>query len=1462
MADFSSLKPSSTANPLEKYMYTPRITTVDYYVLGDEETQQDACIQITNKEIFKGDRPEANGIYDPHMGTTDIKWECRTCGNKKNVCPGHPGELKLRYPVKSPVFREEIFKWLKILCFKCGRLLTTTVLSGLQSRMLNEYVRLCSKKVKHCPHDDCKAIRYVVVKDKDRAFTFNIETEISQNEVLKQELYNHEIRAIFARVSEETVRRVAPTPDAHPMKLIVSSLRVPPNTIRPDIRRIGGSSNRSNNSDITAFIKNIVEINEKLPQILPPKKDIDMNLKNQFNLLELLYSDMVKGSTKASTIRMTTNTNKTPTSLADRHKNKTGRVRGNLMGKRVFFAARSVITGDNYLRVDEVGVPLNVAKALQIPEIVNPTNHNRLMLYFKNAKAIYPGCSGIKKRGSDLFYAIDYFDKNYVLQDGDTVYRDLVDGDNVLMNRPPSLLFSSISGHRVRVLEKGLTFRINVSACKFYNADFDGDAMTMLVAQNIQSRIEIERMSWVGNWFVSYQNHAPMCGAVQDALLGISLLTQSNVRIDKYHGMQLLGHIDPVSRRYDFSKPNFTGREVVSMFLPEVNYPEKKAKMYMPQYADFINYKPDEIKVKITRGKIESGILDSNSVGQGKIGSLYHVIKSEFGAEEALLSIFNTHQAIGRYLMHRGFTIGIRDIHISQETTDKIKDAIAQNLANATDMIEQLNRRKLIAPYGISLSEFFEEQQLKILEEGDAFVRLIFKEIQLEKNNLAWIIFIGSKGKINNFVSINAAIGSQTVYGRRMPRNYGNGRTSPYFLRYDLDPRSLGYVENSFREGIDPSIYPFAVAESRLGSVNNQLSTPVTGAQNRLNVKNLETIMISIMRMAVKKRNVVQLLYSENGVDPRRTELVKFRTVTISDEEFKTSYHAKAGMFDATFDAAAVQKELDAEFEQLAADRQVYREVFFQVESSNLGVFIFKDDMQLPVNPFRIIENTLQNNAEKIALFSKEEQMLDPIRSIHKVKELCASLGYAYFNHIQEERKMVIPEYIQTTLMLLRIAIRSYFCTANLVRKGVNNRLLDLIIQKVKFTLKNALIDYGTAVGIIAAQCLSEPLTQYALNSKNRTGGGGGSKSTTIERTTEILGARPTKNMKNPSMIIMTKPEFEQNKAKVQEIANYIEMMEFQRFVSVSQIFYETYGEPVHPKYAHERELIATFQKCNMGLQCPPLSKWCLRFELNKEELITNSMKLETIVIMLRLKFPKTFVVYSPEKKAKIVMRMYLATSMLKPNMGYDLAYVRGVMSKVLGTVIRGVRGIINTSVYQMVKSFREPDGSIKSAQVYAIQTTGTNLEEVLENPYVDPYRTQTDSIKEFEEVYGIDATRNKIISELARIMNSDDVVRMHSTIFADEMTFSGTVTSILKTGLGIREKNNVSLRASFQAPNMVLHDAAAEHIRERNIDGISGPFLFGQTPRLGTTFSDVSINAKFVEDYHTNLHRNIEDEL
>jgi len=326
----------------EDFTYYSEINKVDFYVLGSEENLVDSVVNVTNKELFKGEIPISKGCYDAAMGTTSYHYRCSTCLQTKGLDSGHSGSIDVKYPVKNPLFRDSILRWLKIICFKCGRLIVNKDINVSSARLLIEYVKL-AKSIDVCPYEDCSEPHPTVLKDKFEQAKFTI--EYKNQKTRKEELFNHQIRDILNRIYNETVLKLQKPLKSHPKNFILDIIRVAPNTIRPDIRRAGGI--RSNNNDITAFTKKIVEINEFLPNEIPKTNEISKELREMYFNLDMAYYELVKGTPATNNqVRMvaTTSTNKTPSSIASRIPRKTGRIRKNLMGKRTRYMMRSVLT--------------------------------------------------------------------------------------------------------------------------------------------------------------------------------------------------------------------------------------------------------------------------------------------------------------------------------------------------------------------------------------------------------------------------------------------------------------------------------------------------------------------------------------------------------------------------------------------------------------------------------------------------------------------------------------------------------------------------------------------------------------------------------------------------------------------------------------------------------------------------------------------------------------------------------------------------------------------------------------------------------------------------------------------------------------------------------------------------------------------------------------------------------------
>jgi len=256
--------------------------------------------------------------------------------------------------------------------------------------------------------------------------------------------------------------------------------------------------------------------------------------------------------------------------------------------------------------------------------------------------------------------------------------------------------------------------------------------------------------------------------------------------------------------------------------------------------------------------------------------------------------------------------------------------------------------------------------------------------------------------------------------------------------------------------------------------------------------------------------------------------------VLSSDKDFAADYHTGLDAVPKQFRNPGIKKLLDAEFKQLEVDRKKYRDVHMQIEAHNPKDYIMDNSKQLPVNVFRIIDDVVYNYQSMVDELPAKDRILDPKYAIEMVKETCDDLAYVFMNKLQRKLRRRIPDHLRASTEMLVINLRSYLCTSYLFKKDVINHLLDIILQRVVLTFKKSLAEYGSAVGILAAQCVSEPMTQFVLDSKHRAGGSGGTKTNAIVRMQEVLGAKPTENMKNPSMKIMVKPEYENDRLKVQ----------------------------------------------------------------------------------------------------------------------------------------------------------------------------------------------------------------------------------------------------------------------------------------------------------------------------------------
>ena len=359
-------------------------------------------------------------------------------------------------------------------------------------------------------------------------------TTISQGDY---KLTASEIRERLERINDEDIFVLGINPEvARPEWLVLTVLPVPPVTVRPSITLDTGERSED---DLTHKLVDILRINQRLVENMEAGAP-QLIVEDLWDLLQ--YHVTTYFDNEASGVPPSKHRSGRPLkTLTQRLKGKEGRFRSNLSGKRVNFSARTVISPDPNISINEVGVPEMIAKEVTVPAYVNDWNIDEIKTYIENGPNVHPGANYMISESGNR-RKINEDTKEYILENlkpGDVVERHLKDGDMVLFNRQPSLHRMSMMAHEVRVLPYK-TFRLNLCVCPPYNADFDGDEMNMHVFQTDESRAEAKSLMRVQEHILSPRFGGPIIGAIHDHISGAYLLTRKSMKFTEEQALQII----------------------------------------------------------------------------------------------------------------------------------------------------------------------------------------------------------------------------------------------------------------------------------------------------------------------------------------------------------------------------------------------------------------------------------------------------------------------------------------------------------------------------------------------------------------------------------------------------------------------------------------------------------------------------------------------------------------------------------------------------------------------------------------------------------------------------------------------------------------------------------------------------------------------------------------------------------
>ncbi|MGQ9460174.1 MAG: DNA-directed RNA polymerase subunit A' [Candidatus Bathyarchaeaceae archaeon] len=870
------------------------INELYFGIISPADIRRLSVAEIQTADTYDEDgAPITSGLMDGRLGTLEPRQRCKTCGNTAIRCPGHFGHIELAVPIIHIEFTKIIHDLLGATCRNCGRILLSPsriakIKDGIRrARKLmgivpNELYKKVLKeaKKKECPH--CGAPQYKIEFAKPTAF-YEILEEGAQR------LTSSMARERLERITDDDLELFGFNPEtARPEWMVLQVLPVPPVYVRPSITLESGIRSED---DLTHKLVDIIRINQRL------KENMEAGAPTLIiqDLSELLqYHVTTYFNNEASGIPPARHrSGRALKTLSQRLKGKEGRFRSNLSGKRVDFSARTVISPDPNLDISEVGVPLDVAMRLSMPEKVTAWNLDEMRKLVVNGPEKYPGALYVVRPDGKrvrLEFVVDREKVAEALEPGFIIERHLKDGDIAIFNRQPSLHRMSIMAHYVRVLPHK-TFRLHLCVCPPYNADFDGDEMNLHVPQSEEAQTEARLLMQVQDQILSPRFGGPIIGAIRDFITAAYLFTRKSTLLTKEEVCRLLvaaNYTGPLPEpEVKEPKPLWTGKQIFSLFLPkDLNY-VLKATICRGCTNCLREGCPYDAYVVIKDGVLKCGVIDRRSIGAEQSESLLHRIIKDYGSQAGRHFLNSICQLLKLFITTRGFTFSFDELELSQDAQKKIEKTIEKFENRIRELIVAFQTGTLPRLPGQTLSESFEIYAMNELAEArDKAGQVADEDFDLDNSGII-MTRTGARGSDLNIGQMAACVGQQSVRGKRIMRGYVN-RALSHFKVGDPSPKARGFVYSSYQRGLDPIEFFFHAMGGREGLVDTAVRTQQSGYMQRRLINALEHLRIEYdgtVRNSVG--DIVQLRYGEDGVDPAKSDHGKAVNVSRLIEQIK-----------------------------------------------------------------------------------------------------------------------------------------------------------------------------------------------------------------------------------------------------------------------------------------------------------------------------------------------------------------------------------------------------------------------------------------------------------------------------------------------------------------------------------------------------------------------------------------------
>ena len=1456
---------------LNKSQNVSKIIGIQFSILSPEEIRKGSVAEITTRDTYINNKPIIGGLFDPRMGVLEPGLICPTDGLDYMQTPGYFGHIELARPVFYIQYLSTTLKVLRCVCFKCSKLLVSKEKYKQALKLTGDarwkYVFSLASKIKRCGEDiedGCGCLQPNKIR-KDGLATIYAEwkndAEGEENIVIK--LTPEIILKIFKRISDEDVSFMGFSPVwSRPDWMICQVMAVPPPAVRPSVKH---DSQQRSEDDLSHILVNIIKTNKTLQEKI--NNNALSNVIDDWTTVLQYYVATQVDNKIPGVASVAQRSGRPLKSIKDRLNGKGGRMRGNLMAKRVDFSARSVITADPNISIRELGIPLKIAKNITKPVVVNNVNKAFLSKLIQNGPDIYPGAKILEKKNGDSI-TLRYIDKkSIVLEDGDIVHRHMMNGDPILFNRQPTLHRMSMMCHIAKIMYRGDTFRMNVADTKPYNADFDGDEMNLHMPQDAESESELKNLAAVPYQIISPANNSPIIGIYQDSMLGCNRFTRENIHFKPRDAMNLLMMFQRVNENMLIEKGNsISNFDILSQILPPISLTYKTN-----LFGDDENSKTSNNVLEIKDGQYIRGQMVKSVLGAGTKG-LIHRICNDYGNFASANFVDDLQNIITEYMNTSSFSVGISDLILNENTTQGIIEIITKKKNDVKYLIDQTQIGVFENNTGKTNQEEFETQVNNILNQASSDAGKKGLKSLSADNRFVTMVNAGSKGSELNITQMISCVGQQNVDGKRIPYGFEH-RTLPHYNKYDDSSSARGFVESSYINGLTPQELFFHAMGGRIGLIDTAVKTSTTGYIQRRLIKGLEDLMVSYdMTVRTNKSKIVQFTYGDDGIDPIKVENQIMPIVSMSIQDIYAHYNipdepSKLKTLSHVF-LKNVMSRFKKQINEANEKCKFYTEMMI-TNRDNIIKSVFKNKGDSVVNSPVAFAHIINNIQGQQKLNSNSIVDITILEAFQMIEE-------TYYN--LEQIRCAVPTMLFKTLYYYNLSPKDL-----LLNRRFNRAALTILLETISLNYKRAIVAPGEMVGMIAAQSIGEPTTQMTLNTFHFAGIASKSNVTRgVPRIEEILSlsAEP----KDPSLTIFLKPEEETDREKAQSIMYMLEHTKLEELIGFIEVCFDP--DDLNTLIDEDKDTMQQYRAFeNMMDECAEISlndnaneksKWIIRMELNPEIMLEKNITMDDINFTLKSSYgDDIYCIYSDYNADKLVFRIRMNNILkqskanqkkikVNPLDQSDQIYLlKNFQDQLLNNIIiRGVKNINKVILRKIKDNVVEQGGIYKKQDIWVLDTIGTNLMDVMALDYIDSNRTFSNNIVEIYNVFGIEAARQSIYNELTDVIEFDGtyINYHHLTILCDRMTFTNKMISIFRHGINNDNIGPIAKASFEETPEMFLK--AARHAELDNMRGISANIMVGQEGMFGTNAFQVVLDIEEMRKLENTISYEQVDEL